>query len=74
MKYKDTFLGEIELKKLGESSRHLMGESIIETIYVDDWGNYYIDTHLIGGEKQPMKKITKVLLDRINQLSKQTEN
>jgi hypothetical protein len=74
MKYKDTFLGEIELKKLGESSRHLMGESIIETIYVDDCGNYYIDTHLIGGEKQPMKKITKNLLDRINQLSKQTEN
>jgi len=74
MKYKDTFLGEIELKKLGESSRHLMGESIIETIYVDDWGNYYIDTHLIGGEAQPMKKITKDLLDRIKQFSKQTEN
>jgi hypothetical protein len=74
MKYNDTFLGEIELKKLGESSRHLMGESIIETIYVDDWGNYYIDTHLIGGEVQPMKKITKDLLDRIKQFSKQTEN
>ena len=74
MKYKDTFLGEIELKKLGESSRHLMGESIIETIYVDDWGNYYIDTYLIGGEIQPMKKITKDLLDRIKQFSKQTEN
>lgn len=44
MKYKDPFLGEIELKKLGESSRHLMGESIIETIYIDDCGNYYIDS------------------------------
>ena len=65
-------MGEIELKKLGESSRHLMGESIIETIYIDDWGNYYIDTNLIGGERQPMKKITKVLFDRITELSKQT--
>ena len=70
MKYKDTFLGEIDLKKLGESSRHLIGESIIETIYVDDLGNYYIDTWLIGGERQPMKIITKDLMDRINQLSK----
>ena len=71
MKHKDPFLGEIELKKLGESSRHLMGETIIETIYIDDWGNYYIDTWLIGSERQPMNKITKVLFDRITELSKQ---
>jgi hypothetical protein len=25
---------------LGETSRHLMGESIIETIYIDDWRNW----------------------------------
>jgi hypothetical protein len=71
MKYSDPFLGEIELTKLGKTSRHLMGESIIETIYVDDWGNYYIDTYLIGNEKQPMKKITKTLFDRITELTKQ---
>jgi hypothetical protein len=71
MKHKDPFLGEIELKKLGETSRHLMGESIIETIYIDDLGNYYIDTWLIGSERQPMNKITKVLFDRITEFSKQ---
>jgi hypothetical protein len=48
-----------------------MGESIIETIYIDDWGNYYIDTWLIGSERQPMNKITKVLFDRITEFSKQ---
>lgn len=48
-----------------------MRESIIETIYIDDWGNYYIHTNLIGDEKRPMKKITKVLFDRIIELSKQ---
>jgi hypothetical protein len=71
MKHNDPFLGEIELKKLGKTSRHLGGESIIETIYVDNWGNYYIDTYLIGGDKQPMSKITKSLFDRITELSKQ---
>jgi len=56
MKYKDPFLGEIELKLLGKTSRHLMGESVIDIIYIDESGNYYIDTWATtgGGDKQPI--------------------
>ena len=72
MKHKDPFLGEIELKKLGETSRNAMGESVVDTIYIDESGNYYIDTWTTtGGDKQPMLFLRKSLIDKINELSKQ---
>lgn len=71
MKHKDPFLGEIELKKIGETSRHMMGESVIDTIYIDDRGNYYIDTWATtGGNTQPMLFLRKTLIDKIVELSK----
>ena len=34
MKYVSPFLGEIELHQLGEKSKHYLGETIIEIIYI----------------------------------------
>ena len=73
MKYKSPFLGEIELKKLEETSKHAIGETIIETIYIDSWGNYYIDHWLVGSDRQPMNIITKLLFDKLCRLSEQKE-
>jgi hypothetical protein len=72
MKIINAFLGEIELTKLGETSRNLMGESVVDTIYVDERGDYYIDTWTTtGGDPIPMKFLRKELIDKINELSKQ---
>lgn len=69
---KDPFLGEIELTKLGETSKHLMGESRIDTIYVDERGNYYIDTWTTtGGDPTPPIFLRKEIVDKIVELSKQ---
>lgn len=69
MKHKDPFLGEIELTKLGETSRHLMGESRVDTIYVNERGDYYIDTWTTtGGDRTPMMFLRKELIDKINEL------
>lgn len=43
IKYKDPFVGEIELTEVGESSKHLHGEDIVRTVYEDKFGNYYIN-------------------------------
>ena len=72
MIYKDPFFGEIELKKLGETSINAVGESVVDTIYIDERGNYYIDTLVTcGNDKQPMLFLRKTLIDKINELSKQ---
>ena len=69
IKYKDPFLGEIELTKVGETSRNAMGESVVETIYTDDRENFYISTWTtIGGDPIPMKIIRKELAEKISQL------
>jgi len=73
MKYKDPFFGEIYLKKLGETTINDIGESIVDTIYMDESGNYYIDTWVTtGGDKQPMLFLRKALIDKINEISKQS--
>jgi hypothetical protein len=65
--YTDPFLGEIELLKVGETSMHLMGESVVHTIYIDKInGHYYIDTWTTtGGDPIPMKIIPKRVIDKI---------
>jgi len=68
MNYKDPFLGEMQLKKLGESSRHGFGEHVLETIYIDDLGNFYIYTSTIDIEHQTINVIPKQLFDRITEL------
>lgn len=69
MKYKYPFLGEIELTKLGEDSRSGFGEDVVNTIYIDDRNNYYIDTWMtIGGDKIPMQFLRKSLINKINRL------
>ena len=71
IKYTDPFLGEIELLKVGETSmQHLMGESVVHTIYTDKInGYYYIDTWVTtGGEPIPMKIIPKRVIDKIIQI------
>jgi hypothetical protein len=75
MKYKDPFLGEIELTKVGETSRNAMGESVVETIYVNIKGDFYIDTwvttsELVGGNPIPMKFLRKELIEKLSQLTK----
>jgi len=74
MKYTDPFLGEIELTELGFTSRHGLGEHIIDTIYIDAWGNYYIETWTTtGGDIRPMMFLRKSLIEKINELS-QSDN
>ena len=65
--YKDPFLGEIELLKVGETSMNLIGESVVHTIYTDkNNGHYYIDTWTtMGGDPIPMKIIPKRVIDKI---------
>jgi hypothetical protein len=64
--YKDPFIGEVELTKIGETSIHMMGESKVETIYSDIRGNYWIDTWTTtGGDPIPMTFLRKELLDKI---------
>lgn len=62
----DSFVGEIELTEVGETSRHAVGEDIVDTIYEDLSGNYYIDTWCtMPGEPQPMMFLRKTLIDEI---------
>ena len=71
MNYTDPFRGEIQLKKLGETPISKDGESIVDTIYTDELGNYYIDSWATcGGDKQPMLFLRKELVDKIKELSK----
>lgn len=66
IKYKDPFLGEIELTKHGETSMHLLGESRVDSIYLDERENLYIDTWITtGGDKEPMMYLRKDLVDKI---------
>ena len=66
---KDPFMGEIELTKLGETSKHMVGESRIDTIYTDDKENIWVDTWATtGGDPIPMTFLRKDLVDLIIQL------
>lgn len=71
IKYIDPFLGEIELIKIGETSRNAIGEAVIRTVYTDNWGNYYISTwSTVGfmGEKPMMvvlKEVANIIGDNI---------
>jgi hypothetical protein len=69
-KYKDPFLGEIDLIKVGETFMDLIGESIVHTIYTDRFnGHYYIDTWATtGGDIIPMKIIPRRVIDKIVQI------
>jgi hypothetical protein len=40
----DPFMGEIELIKVGETNRNQFGESIVDSIFKDTHGNYWIET------------------------------
>ena len=63
---KDPFRGEIELTKKGETSKHMLGESRVDTIYVDDRGNYWVDTwSTVGGDPIPMTFLRKEVIDKI---------
>ena len=65
-KYQSPFLGEVELIRVGETSRNMMGESVVQTIYVDPQGHYYIDTWTTcGGDPKPMTIISKQVIDKI---------
>ena len=67
-KYKCPFLGEIDLIKVGETSMHLMGESVVHTIYTDKFnGHYYIDTWTTTGGN-PMTILPKRVIDKIIQI------
>jgi hypothetical protein len=69
---KDPFVGEIELTEVGETSRHSVGEHIVDIIYEDSGGNYWIDTFATtGSEPQPMMFLRKTLIDEIAKLRNQ---
>lgn len=70
MKYRDPFLGEIELEKIGEDHRYAMGVDVIDTIYIDKRGNYYIHTwNSEINTEIPIQVIRKSLIDKINELT-----
>lgn len=81
MKYKDPFMGEIELTKVGETSKHLGGESRVDTIYTDSRHNYYIQTwSTLGGDPIPMAFLRKEAAEliahvesRLNSIGSSTE-
>ena len=69
MIYKDPFIGDIELTKVGETSRHMVGESVVDTLYEDTKGNVYIDTWSTIGdfsmEEKRMVLLRKALIEEI---------
>ena len=66
MKYKDPFIGEIELTEIGETSMSGMGEIVIRTVYTDERGNYHIDAwSTTGGDRTPMTFIHKSVIEII---------
>lgn len=71
---KDPFVGEIELTNVGETSRHAVGEHIVDTIYEDSRGNYYIDTWCTApGEPQPMVFLRKPLVEELTRIRRSKE-
>lgn len=74
MKYNHPFLGEIELKKIGELSKHGQGESVVQTIYTDPIGDYHIETWTTtnGGDKSTTSVIRKDIIDKINEINSKT--
>lgn len=45
----DPFLGEIRLKKVGETSMHVHGESRVDSLFMDRRGGIYIQTWATTG-------------------------
>lgn len=73
MIYKDPFVGDIELTKLGETpNRFGMGECVNEIIYTDERGNYYVQTcgsYNMLSDKIDMIFLNKSLIDKIKELA-----
>ncbi len=66
MIYKDRFLGEIELTKIGETPmRHMMGCEANEMIYKDERDNIYIDFYNSLSDPLQPRKIDLVFLPKI---------
>jgi hypothetical protein len=67
--HKDPFRGEVELTKVGETTKSMVGESRVDTIYKDDKGNLYIDTWTTtGGDPIPMTFLRKDLVELIKEM------
>lgn len=83
-KYKDPFLGEIELTKVGEVVTNAVGETIIERIYVHENSRnncYYISTWATsnmsfdtGDIQEEMSYIGKDLIDKIIEYQNKKKN
>ena len=65
MIYKDPFLGDIELEKLITITRNMVGETVVETIYDDNRGNYFIQTLHVDDSKSSMYRLRKEVVDAI---------
>lgn len=74
MKYKDPFLGEIELEKIAEDRRYGVGEFVVDTIYTDTRGNYYVHTWTTAHDSEiPIRVIRKSWIDKINEFKNLTD-
>lgn len=69
MKYNDSFLGEIDLIKVGETNRHsLDGKLITDTLYKDNFGGIYIEMQTINDNKA-MIFLRRSIIDLIKNLN-----
>ena len=64
IKYQDPFMGEIELTELFQTTKHMQGETRMDTLYSDGRGNIYIETGLVGQDFS-MTFIRKEIVDAI---------
>lgn len=65
MIYNHPYLGKIKLKKIGESTRHLIGETIYETIYIDNSRNFYIFISGAGIHEDTIINVSRDLFNRL---------
>ncbi|MCK9575395.1 MAG: hypothetical protein WC979_00965 [Candidatus Pacearchaeota archaeon] len=71
IEYTCPFMGKITLTRVGESSSHLQGESVVKTYYIDRWKNFYIDIwNTCGGDPIPMIKINRDVFDKLVEIDK----
>jgi hypothetical protein len=69
MKYKDRFLGEIELTKVSSTNKNYLGCSRTEEIYINEFGTYYIKTIFDDGDES-MMILPKYLVQQLINLEK----